>query len=64
MSIDRIGKVDPNVSVHQRSVHRESKAAGNVDVVVHEPGAQKDDLTKISYPPFLPLGDTQGIYKK
>jgi hypothetical protein len=64
MSIDKIGKVDASVSVHQRPVHREPKTADNADVVIHEPGATKGDLTKISYPPFLPLGDTQSIYKK
>lgn len=24
----------------------------------------KSNATKISYPPFFPVGDTQGIYKK
>ncbi|OPY02809.1 MAG: hypothetical protein A4E60_00815 [Syntrophorhabdus sp. PtaB.Bin047] len=64
MSIDKIGKVDASVSVHQRQVHREPKEADKVEAVVHETGARKGDLTKISYPPFLPLGDTQSIYKK
>jgi hypothetical protein len=45
-------------------VHREPKEADKVEAVVHETGARKGDLTKISYPPFLPLGDTQSIYKK
>jgi len=31
------------------------------DAVVHDTGK---DLTRISYPPFLPIGDTQSIYKK
>ncbi len=64
MSIDKIGKVDASVSGNQRPVHREPRVADNADAVVHEPAAKKGDLTKISYPPFLPLGDTQSIYKK
>lgn len=31
------------------------------DTIVRDP---KTDLTKISYPPFLLIGDTQGIYRK
>ena len=66
MSLDKIGKADQNVAIHHQAVHhREPAAAGKGgDVVVHGPKVPEGDLTQISYPPFLPLGDTQGIYKQ
>ena len=67
MSIDKIGKMDQVAGINQQSVHhRQPKAADNDnnDALIREPGAARDDLTKISYPPFLPIGDTQSIYKK
>ncbi len=67
MSMDKIGKIDQVAGIHHQPVHhRQQKAAdnGKDDAVINETGAARDDLTKISYPPFLPIGDTQSIYKK
>jgi len=63
MSIEKIGNMGRNVSVHQKpAVHKplQSMKMQN-DTIVLDP---KTDLTKISYPPFLPIGDTQSIYRK
>ncbi len=65
MSLDSIGKIDQGGGVHQQSVHhKQPKVAERDQAVIQEPTAARNDLTKISYPPFLPIGDTQSIYKK
>jgi len=63
MSIEKMGNMELSVNVPQKSVAHKGQKAANAqnDVVVHD--AWKD-LTRISYPPFLPIGDTQSIYTK
>ncbi len=63
MSIEIIGNMGQNVSIHQKPVVHKPPQSMNMqnDTIVRDP---KRDLTKISYPPFLPIGDTQSIYKK
>lgn len=65
MSVDKIGKIDQNIAVNYSSVHqrRQKEEIAQNDTVVHDTGGRAD-LTKIHYPPFFPLGDTQSIYKK
>ena len=63
MSIEKIWNMGRDVGIHQKlAVHKppQSMTMQN-DAIVRNP---KTDLTKISYPPFLPIGDTQSIYKK
>jgi hypothetical protein len=49
-----------------QAIHASKPAAAGTgdDVAVHGPKALEEDLTKISYRPFLPVGDTQSIDKK
>jgi hypothetical protein len=63
MSIEKIGNMGQNVSIHQKPAVNKPPQSTNIlnDTIVRDP---KTDLTKISYPPFLPIGDTQSIYKK
>ncbi len=63
MSVEKIGNVEQVMGIHQKgAVHKVQKPADTQqDAVVHDTGK---DLTRISYPPFLPIGDTQSIYKK
>jgi len=62
MSIEKIGNMDPGIAIHQRPAGRKLQTADiGSDIVVRN---AKADLTRISYPPFLPIGDTQSIYKK
>jgi len=65
MSIEKIGKMDQVVVAHPKDTAQKQQKAPveDGDFVVHEP-ARKDGSTRISYPPFFPLGDTQSIYKK
>lgn len=63
MSIEKIGNMGQNVSIHQKTAVNRPPQSTDVrnDTIVRDP---KTDLTKISYPPFLPIGDTQSIYKR
>jgi len=63
MSIETIGNMGQNVSIHKKPAVHKPVLSMNIqnDTIVRDP---KTDLTKISYPPFLPIGDTQGIYRK
>jgi hypothetical protein len=65
MSIDKIGNMD-NVLIsnysQQHKVHKPTANADTSDVI--ERGPANAETTKISYPPFFPVGDTQSIYKK
>ncbi|HOW53389.1 MAG TPA: hypothetical protein PLR60_01945 [Syntrophorhabdaceae bacterium] len=65
MSVDKIGKIDLGAGIHQQPAHhKQSKTVVKDDqAVVHEV-APKENAAKVSYPPFLPVGDTQSIYKK
>jgi len=63
MSVEKIGNVEQGMGVNQKvAAHKVQKpVVTQQDAVVHDKGK---DLTRISYPPFLPIGDTQSIYKK
>ena len=65
MSIDRIGSMDTVLNNKYSQVqHKVQKPAANDVAEVIEKGPASADATKISYPPFFPVGDTQSIYKK
>ncbi len=63
-----IGKIDLGVNVDrykqapQRQQQPKAPDSDNA-AAVYEPSV-KGELTKVSYPPFFPLGNTQGIYEK
>lgn len=67
MSIDKIGSSDrASVMNHNQAQaqHKLQKTQikDSIDATWEVPA--KSNATKISYPPFFPVGDTQGIYKK
>ena len=67
MSIERIGNADAGMNIDQyrqasRKQQPEAPAANGADAVYKPSG--DEGTTKVNYPPFLPVGDTQGIYKK
>lgn len=62
MSIEKIGNMDHSINIQRKpAVHRGQKPADTSDTVVHGGGK---NLTKVIKPPFLPIGDTQSIYRK
>jgi len=63
MSIEKIGNMGQEVSIHKKPAVHKPVQSMNIqnDTIVRDP---KTDLTRISYPPFLPIGDTQSIYKR
>ncbi|HBL24179.1 MAG TPA: hypothetical protein DDZ40_08695 [Deltaproteobacteria bacterium] len=63
MSIEKIGNMGRDVGIHQKPAVQKPLQSMTMqnDTIVRGP---KTDLTKISYPPFLPIGDTQSIYKR
>lgn len=65
MSIDKIGNMDQNISMQRPVAHRVPKptTAAESDAVAGAPEGS-GSLTRISYPPFFPIGYTQMIYKK
>ncbi len=65
MSIDKIGNMEQNVNIYQKQVAHKPPGSTDIekDAVVRDT-KKGSELTKISYPPFFPLGDTQGIFKK
>jgi hypothetical protein len=62
MSLEKIGNMEHNMNIQRKPVvQREQRPEDVHDTFVHDTGK---DLTKVSNPPFLPIGDTQSIYRK
>ncbi len=65
MPIDKINSMDAVLNAnHGQAQHKVQNKAIEDSVDIGEMSSHKNDPTKISYPPFLPVGDTQGIYRK
>ncbi len=68
MSVDKISGVletlPANMKMETKKEHAsQSQTKVVVDKVSLDNGGDRVDLTAISYPPLLPVGDTQSIYK-
>lgn len=49
---------------HEATRNHQQPAKTDADTVSLGMNRGAKDFTEVSYPPFFPLGDTQGIYKK
>ncbi|MDD3845765.1 MAG: hypothetical protein PHC90_05320 [Syntrophorhabdaceae bacterium] len=67
MSVEKIGPADTMTHTqgnHEATRSHQQPAKADADTVSLGMNEGAKDLTKVSYPPFFPLGDTQSIYKK
>ncbi len=67
MSVDKIGPADTMTHTrgrHEATRNHQQPAKTDADTVSLGMNRGAKDFTEVSYPPFFPLGDTQGIYKK
>jgi hypothetical protein len=66
MSVDSIRAINVvHVSVTQKNGPMSQKNVDNkTDEVTPGKASEEADVMKVSYPPFLPIGHTQAIFKK